>query len=338
MIDVSYKVKKFVSILIIVLMVVTLSNVVFAQEVEPSDSHIHGRGCPVCEDCGKCLCDKNTDCCYWEGHGKDKLRTLCEKCDCEDEPVIPVEPVPTTAVAKFYLHIVEDINTVVYGSAPSDSSQYFPSAGNGLTKTIIIPTAVPTNTGNSNDYTWRTWNNVSVVNACINGGFSLADFTVPSNVTLTGTSVIWYVIKDQADGWHVDGYVEGVVDSPVDPPEEPKDPEEPVVPPEKEIVYVDRPVYIEKPIYIDRIQYVPVEKIVEKIVEVEVPSEPEGIGSVETEETPDDKTPLKDDCLCAQWDCICLWILIGVCVGIVLLLVVIVQNKKILNRLPKEGK
>ena len=118
-----------------------------------------------------------------------------------------------TVKARFYVHVVEDIDPSTWGSKPQDSKYYFPKAGNGLLKEIEKPTpSDATDDGYTGKYHWHTWNSEEFVKDYINGGFKLSDFKVPSNVHLTGDAIHWYVIKDQKDGWHVDGYVQGWVE------------------------------------------------------------------------------------------------------------------------------
>ncbi len=126
---------------------------------------------------------------------------------------------PKTVTAKFYIHKIaqEDIDQLeAYGTAPQSDSNYFPSANNGLAKAITVPTDEVSNWGKTDNYTWRTWifSRGSNIEKWIGDNApTLSQFAntdgVPNDINCNDPNleVVWYVIKDQKDGWHVDGYV-----------------------------------------------------------------------------------------------------------------------------------
>jgi hypothetical protein len=71
--------------------------------------------------------------------------------------IISASASTTNVRARFYVHVVEDIDPSTWGSKPQSSNYYFPSAGHGLQKSIVKPTpSDATNDGYSGKYHWYT--------------------------------------------------------------------------------------------------------------------------------------------------------------------------------------
>ena len=125
-------------------------------------------------------------------------------------PIFGIAPVvvPTTYIGNYYVHTVTGVPTDNPQLEPRDASDY-KSVGTG---TIALP---PYNiTGSSNYKAYYTGSDLTSSGYLLTiPSYTTADLNAMFNTTFPdGTSIVWYVIKDQpwesnSSRYHIDGYI-----------------------------------------------------------------------------------------------------------------------------------